>query len=77
MRRFKDYLINRLCQTVRDIRLNTEATPEILDTLNADVVIAALGSKPIVPNSPGVDKNKGLTILDVHFNDDKIGQNSL
>ena len=65
----------KTCKTVNDIRLNTEATPEILDTLNPDVVIAAVGSKPIVPDIPGVDKEKALTGIDVYLNTGKIGQN--
>jgi 2,4-dienoyl-CoA reductase-like NADH-dependent reductase (Old Yellow Enzyme family)/NADPH-dependent 2,4-dienoyl-CoA reductase/sulfur reductase-like enzyme len=75
VKRYKDFLINKTCKTVNDLRLNTEATPEILDTLNPDVVIAAVGSKPIVPNFPGVDKEKALTALDVYLDTDKIGQN--
>ena len=75
VKRYKDFLAEKTCKTVNDIRLNTEATPEMLDALNPDVVIAAVGSKPSVPNIPGVDKEKALTGIDVYLNTDKIGQN--
>jgi len=73
--RYKDFLVSKTCKTVGDIRLNTEATPEIVEALNPDVVIAAVGSNPIVPDFPGVDKEKALTVMDVYYNTEKIGQN--
>jgi thioredoxin reductase len=38
------------------VLLNTEATPEMLKAGNYDIVIAALGSDPIIPKIPGYDK---------------------
>jgi pyruvate/2-oxoglutarate dehydrogenase complex dihydrolipoamide dehydrogenase (E3) component len=67
--------VTKTCKTVGDIRLNTEATPEAVEALNPDVVIAAVGSSPIVPSFPGVDKEKALTVMDVYYNTEKIGQN--
>jgi 2,4-dienoyl-CoA reductase-like NADH-dependent reductase (Old Yellow Enzyme family)/thioredoxin reductase len=75
VKRYKDFLVSKTCKTVGDIRLNTEATPEIVDALNPDVVIAASGSNPIVPDLPGVDKENALTVMDVYYNTEKIGQN--
>lgn len=75
VKRYKDFLASKTCKTVGDIRLNTEATPEIVEALNPDVVIAAVGSNPIVPDFPGVDKEKALTVMDVYYNTEKIGQN--
>jgi 2,4-dienoyl-CoA reductase-like NADH-dependent reductase (Old Yellow Enzyme family)/thioredoxin reductase len=75
IKRYKEFLINKICKTIGDIRLNTEATPEIVETLNPDVVIAAVGSHPIVPDFPGVDREKALTVIDVYYNIEKIGQN--
>ncbi len=37
------------------VRLETEVTPELLDTLKADVFVLATGSLPIVPRLPGVN----------------------
>jgi len=38
-----------------DIRYNTEATPELLKSLNADHVFVATGAKRDAPNIPGAD----------------------
>ncbi len=38
------------------IRLNTEATKELLDAERYDALIIAVGSKPVVPGLPGIDK---------------------
>jgi 2,4-dienoyl-CoA reductase-like NADH-dependent reductase (Old Yellow Enzyme family)/NADPH-dependent 2,4-dienoyl-CoA reductase/sulfur reductase-like enzyme len=55
----RDYLNYLLCQANKAparIRLNTEATKEILDAECFDALIIAVGSKPIVPAIPGIDK---------------------
>jgi NADPH-dependent 2,4-dienoyl-CoA reductase/sulfur reductase-like enzyme len=75
VKRYKDFLVSKTSKIVGDIRLNTEATPEIVEALNPDVVIAAVGSNPIVPNFPGVDKEKALTVMDVYYHTGKIGYN--
>jgi pyruvate/2-oxoglutarate dehydrogenase complex dihydrolipoamide dehydrogenase (E3) component len=75
VKRYKDFLVSRTCKAVGDIRLNTEATPEIVEALNPDVVIAAVGSDAIVPDVPGVDRQKALTSVDVYFNTERIGHN--
>ena len=75
VKRYKDFLVSKTCSTVPDIRLNTEATPEIVEALNPDVVIAAVGSRPIVPDFAAGDKEKSLTVMDVYYNTEKIGQN--
>jgi pyruvate/2-oxoglutarate dehydrogenase complex dihydrolipoamide dehydrogenase (E3) component len=36
-----------------DVRLNTPATPELAEELRPDVIIAALGARPVVPNVRG------------------------
>lgn len=38
-----------------EVRLNTEVTPELAQSLRPDVIIAALGARPIVPSIPGVE----------------------
>jgi NADPH-dependent 2,4-dienoyl-CoA reductase/sulfur reductase-like enzyme len=75
VKRYKDFLVSRTHKTVNDVRLNTEATPELLEALNADVVIAAVGARFLIPSLPGVDKDNALTALDVYYHPEKIGQN--
>jgi 2,4-dienoyl-CoA reductase-like NADH-dependent reductase (Old Yellow Enzyme family)/thioredoxin reductase len=74
VKRYKDFLVSRTHKMVTDIRLNTEAIPEVVEALNPDVVIAAVGSKPIVPELTGMDKEKALTVMDVYYNTEAIGQ---
>lgn len=38
-----------------EIRLNTEVTPELAERLAPDVLVAALGAVPVVPDLPGIE----------------------
>lgn len=38
-----------------EIRLSTPVTPELINEINPDEVIIAIGSEPIKPNIPGID----------------------
>jgi pyruvate/2-oxoglutarate dehydrogenase complex dihydrolipoamide dehydrogenase (E3) component len=38
-----------------DVRLNTKVTRELAQDVDPDVIIAAIGSKPLVPKIPGID----------------------
>ena len=55
----KDYLDYLVCQANKAparILLNTEATKQMLDAERYDALIIAVGSKPMVPPLPGIDK---------------------
>ena len=45
----------RLARAGVDIRLNTEVTPELAESLKPDVIIAATGARPVKPPIPGID----------------------
>jgi len=47
----QELLVNRLGV---EVKLNTAVTPELVKTMSPDVVIAALGAEPVVPNIPGL-----------------------
>ncbi|MDR1329920.1 MAG: FAD-dependent oxidoreductase [Oscillospiraceae bacterium] len=53
------YLEHRLGALGVDVRLNTELTPAAARSLNADVIIAAVGSSPLVPGIEGVEHALG------------------
>ena len=55
LRHYKDYLIYQCNKLGVEIKLNTEATPDLLAGENADVVISAIGADPNIPKIPGVD----------------------
>ncbi|MCL2391686.1 MAG: NAD(P)/FAD-dependent oxidoreductase [Oscillospiraceae bacterium] len=56
-----------------DVRLNTEATPELVKSLAPDVIIAALGARPWIPNIPGIDRKYVLSADEMYCNAPKAG----
>ena len=48
-----------------DIRLNEEVTPEIVRTVNPDVVVLCTGSIPVRPPLPGIDKSIVLSLPEI------------
>lgn len=56
--RYGDYIkrqIRRIDESDIEVNLNTELTPEKAAAFNADVVIAAIGAKPFIPDIPGAE----------------------
>lgn len=74
LKRFKEYLVRQVFKSNISLRLNTEATPELLVAENADVIIAALGSEPVIPPVPGVNGEKVLTALQSYGREAQLGQ---
>ena len=58
---FMDYQIHMVEKLGVDVRLGTEATPELVESMAPDAVIAAVGADPIIPRIPGVDLDKVIT----------------
>ncbi len=55
----KDYLDYLVCQANKAparVLLNTEATKEMLNAEKYDALIIAVGSRPVIPRIPGIDK---------------------
>ena len=59
--KFMDYLIHMVDKSGVQVRLNTEATVEMVEAMEPDVVIAAVGAKALVPPIPGVDGRNVIT----------------
>ena len=55
MKDYLAYISRAVVKSGADIRLNTEATPEIISKLNPDALIIAVGAEPYIPDIPGVD----------------------
>ena len=70
---FKNYLVNRTLELVK-VRLNTEATPELIEKMAPDYLIAAVGSRPVRPPIPGVDSENVISALDAYYDASKVGQ---
>ena len=56
-----------------EIRCNTEVTPEYAEKENADVMILAVGSNPIVPPLKGIDGDNVVIVNNYYLEKEKVG----
>ena len=56
-----------------EIRCNTEVTPEYVEKENADVMILAVGSNPIVPPLKGIDGDNVVIVNNYYLEKEKVG----
>lgn len=73
--KFREYLERELYKSAVDVRLNTEVTPELIQKICPDVVIAAVGGHSIIPPIPGIEK--AINIVDYYKNPVEVGENVL
>ena len=60
-----------------DVRLSTEATPDLIAKENADALIIAVGAVPNIPKLTYQDKSKVIWVGDIEKDDIHIGKNIL
>lgn len=72
---YKEYLEYELGKSAVDIRLNTVVTPELVKELRPDVLIAAVGGRPIIPPIKGIEK--AVQIVDYYRDESEVGENVL
>jgi 2,4-dienoyl-CoA reductase-like NADH-dependent reductase (Old Yellow Enzyme family)/NADPH-dependent 2,4-dienoyl-CoA reductase/sulfur reductase-like enzyme len=78
MRRYLAWLIRQTEKAPRvTIKLGTEATPENIRAENADALVVAVGSTPIIPRVPGVDKANVVWVGDVAMGKATVGETVL
>lgn len=58
-----------------DIHTGTEATPDMVKALAADVVILSTGYVPVMPKVPGIENPMAIECMDAYAHPEKIGQN--
>lgn len=68
---FKNYQAGMIKRLGVDVRLNTEATPELVGALNPHTVIAALGGGAIVPRIKGIER--AMPALDAYYKRRDVG----
>jgi 2,4-dienoyl-CoA reductase-like NADH-dependent reductase (Old Yellow Enzyme family)/thioredoxin reductase len=55
LRRYRDYLLAQMKKSKVEVRLNTDATPEMVKAMQPDALIIAVGAEPITPKIPGIE----------------------
>lgn len=73
LRNFKDYMIRQVLKASIDLRLNTEATPELVRSEGYDAVIVACGSHPNRLHIAGADKPHVWMPIDVYGHEAELG----
>ncbi|NLL51363.1 MAG: FAD-dependent oxidoreductase [Peptococcaceae bacterium] len=56
-----------------ELHLNTEVTPDLAQSIKPDVIIAALGARPLIPNIPGLDSKKVLSAEYAYLHAEETG----
>ena len=58
-----------------EVHLNTPVTSETAQTFKPDVIIAAMGSRPVKPPVPGIDGKNVFGAEEVYYHPEKVGKN--
>ena len=77
-KRLDEYLsrqARRVADAGVDVQLNTEVTPEFAQKMRPDVIVAALGARPAVPQIPGIDGKNVIGAEALYRNPDSAGKN--
>lgn len=73
--KFKDYLARQVKKMDIELRLNTAATPEMIESGKYDAVLLAIGAEPNIPRIPGTDAKNVYDIDSVFVREKEIGKN--
>ena len=57
-----------------DVRLNTEVTPALAESIGPDAIVAALGSRPFIPGIKGIDGPNVLGAEELYISPQKAGE---
>jgi 2,4-dienoyl-CoA reductase-like NADH-dependent reductase (Old Yellow Enzyme family)/thioredoxin reductase len=74
---FLDNQASALKKAGVDIRLNTPVTPEFARGIAPDVIIAAIGARPVKPDIPGIDGKNVFGAEDVYYDPELAGESAV
>ena len=72
---YLSWLVRQAEKAPAKILLNTEATKEMLDKENYEALIIAIGSEPVIPKLPGIDKAHVSWAPDAEMGRASVGEN--
>jgi 2,4-dienoyl-CoA reductase-like NADH-dependent reductase (Old Yellow Enzyme family) len=70
-----EYQARMLTRSPADIRLGVQVTPEYAAMIGPDVIIAALGARPIIPKIPGIDGKNVFGAEEIYYHPEKAEGN--
>jgi 2,4-dienoyl-CoA reductase-like NADH-dependent reductase (Old Yellow Enzyme family)/thioredoxin reductase len=71
---YLDLQEKRIGKTDIKVRLNTAVTPELAKALRPDVIVAAMGARPVKPPVKNIDAPHVVGAEEVYYEPDKAGQ---
>ena len=63
--RLWQWYTDELADSTVNLKLNTEVTPDMVDKEAPDALVLAVGTEPLMPDVPGIDKPHVATAVDV------------
>lgn len=73
LQRYLDGQAHRVATSGIDLRLNTPVTPALAEELQPQVIIAAFGARPLVPQIPGIDGPSVLSAEHAYLSPQHVG----
>lgn len=74
LKRWLEHMESAVFRSGADVRLKIKATPEALSGEGFDVVIAAIGAVPVLPNVNGAHSDGVITPYEVYGNEQTLGR---
>jgi 2,4-dienoyl-CoA reductase-like NADH-dependent reductase (Old Yellow Enzyme family)/thioredoxin reductase len=72
---YLDYQTRMINHAPIDVRTGTEVTAAFAKAANTDVIIAALGARPVIPKIPGIKGKNVMGAEEVYYHPEKTGSN--
>jgi 2,4-dienoyl-CoA reductase-like NADH-dependent reductase (Old Yellow Enzyme family)/thioredoxin reductase len=72
---YLNYQARMISRAPIDVQMGTEVTPEFAKAVGADVIIAALGARPVIPEIPGIRGKNVLGAEEVYYHLERTGKN--